>query len=780
MNLAPGESVEVTFALSGALSVEELRDAAVRYSDPGVVADSLAAADELGTELWHRLGLSSEDASRVPQLVAMSLYGWKRNSPSERGCEAAVYSSNGHLEPAVVEELLDGSPLLLAKVCSQNDLAVLPSLLAATELLRHHCPATRLAVLIQANERDSESLWASVNSMVKETPARSGGDGHEGGAVLLDARELTSEWIDRIGRSAKAVFGGDEIRQLGLAESETPETAVPVLDSDRYQPAVPCSDAHLAALGGVRELQFFNGYGGFSADGREYVIRIEPDDNGGLKLPPMPWVNVVANEQAGFITTETGAGYTWVGNSRLNRLTPWSNDPVSDPHGEAFYLRDEDARVFWSPMPGPAPGGAYEVSHGFGYSRYEHRSNGLAQQMQQFVPRCDPVKITRLRITNESDQTRRLSLFTYQQWVLGGDAAATKHQVQAWCDHAAGAVFASNQHRADCSGAIAFSCAVPFTSAGGVACSADRGAFIGRYGSVSSPRALRQDELLLGTQDRVTDPCAALQLCIELEPGQTFDGVFLLGEAGSQSDVEEILGRYQSAADIDRALEEVQRFWSDLTSAIEIETPSRAINLLTATWLPYQNLACRIWGRSAYYQSGGAYGFRDQLQDSSAFVFHKPELTREQIVLHASHQFVEGDVLHWWHPPRSLGIRTRFSDDLLWLPYIADYYVQTTGDEALWDQQVPFVAGPALEGGVQEALLNPVPSGTSGTVLEHCFRSIDSSLTKGAHGLPLMGCGDWNDGMSRIGADGLGESVWLGFFLYHILGSSSQSAKSGV
>ena len=609
------------------------------------------------------------------------------------------------------------------------------------------------------------SMQLAAGQTAKTTFALSAGyDSHE-------LRSIANQFIggDSVSKSFAAL-------EAGLENPDRSEEFFLSPDRNLYQPAdFSRNGTDESSDKPHRELQFDNGIGGFSSDGREYVIRISPATDGGLKLPPMPWVNVIANEKSGFIATETGAGYTWAGNSRENRLTPWSNDPVSDPHGEALYIRDEESRVFWSPTPGPVPSGAdYVVSHGFGYTRYEHHCRGLTQKVLQFVPRLDPVKITRVRITNKSDRPRRLSMFAYQQWVLGNSTTDAKRQVSVRHDQTRKAILATNPHRAVFGDYVAFSTAASFRSVTSIDCTTDRESFLGRYGSLDSPRALCQDEFLDEFQSQVSEgqvsePCAAWQICIELAPGESFDGVFLLGEAESSDAVDEIINRYQNAQRADRAFEKMQLFWREMLSAVEIETPSQAINLLAGGWLQYQNLSCRIWGRSAFYQSGGAYGFRDQLQDSAALIYHWPELTREQIVRHASHQFVEGDVMHWWHPPQSLGIRTRFRDDLLWLPLVAAGYVRTTGDVALWNEEVRFLEGPLLEEGQQEQLMTPEPSGTVGTILEHCCRAIDASLIRGVHGLPLMGCGDWNDGMNRIGVEGRGESVWLGFFLYHIL-----------
>jgi cyclic beta-1,2-glucan synthetase len=536
-------------------------------------------------------------------------------------------------------------------------------------------------------------------------------------------------------------------------------------DTAPAQPVVskaPILDSRAAATPVARdELLAFNGYGGFTADGSEYVIRLDPVA-GRLRLPPRPWTNVVANETAGFVASETGAGYTWTVNSRENRLTPWSNDPVLDPPGETLYLRDEDRDLCWSPTPGPLPdGGAYECRHGFGYSAWRHTSLDLEQETTAFVPRRDAVKLVRVRVTNRGPAARRLSLSYFARWVLGttpeqdGRLLVTQH------DLATGAILAVNPYRGPLAGRVAFACVVGPEARGAAAShTGDRAAFLAAECS-GAP--------LDGRTGAGLDPCAAFRVPFTLPPGTTAEWCVLLGEADTRAAALQLCRRYRSATTVSDALDEVRRFWRDTLGRLQGTTPVPAIDLVVNGWLAYQNLSCRMWGRSAFYQSGGAYGFRDQLQDSSALVWLSPETTRAQILLHAAHQFPEGDVLHWWHPPDSRGIRTRFADDPLWLPYVTSEYVRHTGDEGVLGEAVGFLEARTLAAGEDYAFLFPRDSGADADLYEHCCRAVDRSLTRGAHGLPLIAGGDWNDGMNRVGRLGRGESVWLGFFLYDVL-----------
>jgi cyclic beta-1,2-glucan synthetase len=550
---------------------------------------------------------------------------------------------------------------------------------------------------------------------------------------------------------AKLTQGQDPVLQGCGTESVRPSFELATRPSATRQPLQP--------------LQFFNGYGGFSADGNEYVIRLPYLRTAGLQLPPMPWTNVLANPQCGCIVSEKGAGTVWAGNSREHRLTPWRNDPITDPHDDAWYVRDNDSGVFWSPLPGPAPAQAdYEVRHGFGYSIWHLQARGLEQEACMFVPQSDPVRVLRLRLKNSGTRPRRLSVYAYNRWVLGVTPEATYADLEAQFDTAAKAVCARNPQSGEYSQCVAFA-AVNQTES--MSWTAVREAFLGNPGSMAAPEAVRHGGVLNHSIGKSTS--AALQVLLDIAPGETRELSFFVGEVKNDTELQPLLKRYRTPGAVDAALESVREFWRTTVGGMQIETPCSEIDIMVNGWLPYQNLACRMWGRTAFYQSGGAYGFRDQLQDATSLIYLRPDLTRLQILTNAAHQFVEGDVLHWWHPPLSKGMRTRFADDLLWLPYLTAYYITTTGDETVMQEQARFITADFLEEDEDERLLLPQDSFESADVYEHCCRAIDRSLTKGVHGIPLFGCGDWNDGMNRVGREGKGESVWMGFFLYSVL-----------
>ncbi len=526
-------------------------------------------------------------------------------------------------------------------------------------------------------------------------------------------------------------------------------------------------------------LAYDNGYGGFTDSGDEYVIRVVPDGPHATR-PPLPWINAISNERFGCLVSETGAGYTWSRNSREHRLTPWSNDPVSDPHGEAIYVRDPATGRMWSPCPGPVPSPEpCEVRHGFGYTRFRRDVEGLDHRLTVFVAHDEPVKVAWLEIRNPTATARALTVWSYARVVLGVLPSDTVRSVVTQVDEAMGAIVARNPASPDFADGYTFATVLTDSAVGAVTCTADRTAFLGRNGSVRAPAAvIRGEQPLDGRCGAGLDPCAAFQVPIRIAAGGTATMAFLLGETTDLEEARAWVLRFREPGAVAAAFGAARDAWHHTVSALRVLTPSPAIDRMLSGWLAYQTLSCRLWGRSAFYQSGGAFGFRDQLQDSLGLLYHRPELTRAQIVLHAGHQFLEGDVLHWWHPPQDRGTRTRFSDDLVWLPYVTALYVRATGDSTVLDEQAPFLRARLLHPGEDETYLAPEASGESAPVYEHCCRVLDRSLTRGAHGLPLMGTGDWNDGMNRVGREGRGESVWLAFFLVHVIDSFAPLAEA--
>jgi cellobiose phosphorylase len=581
-----------------------------------------------------------------------------------------------------------------------------------------------------------------------------------GGIFLRSAEQISEE--DRIlfQSVARAILSdsrgtlAEQINRPGPAP-----VRVPALEPSRPREEESTADS----LPPPRELILANGMGGFTPDGREYVITTTPG-----RQTPAPWVNVLANPRFGSVVSESGQAYTWGENAHEFRLTPWHNDPVSDPGGEAFYLRDEESGHFWSPTPLPARGTTpYVTRHGFGYSVFEHAEDGIRSELWVYVAQDAAVKFSVLKVRNTSGRPRRLSATGYVEWVLGDLRPGTALHVTTEVDPYSGALYARNPYHTEFPGRVAFF-DVDDTSR---TVSGDRAEFIGRNGSLEHPAAMAQSHLS-GRLGSGLDPCAAIQVPFELADGQAHEITFLLGLGGvpGGEDAGRLVQRFRGGDAARRALDAVWHYWNHTLGAVQVETPDESLNVLTNGWLLYQTLACRLWARSGYYQSGGAFGYRDQLQDAMALVHAEPRLLRAQLLLCAGRQFREGDVQHWWHPPSGRGVRTRCSDDYLWLVLATCRYVLATGDTGVLEEAVGFLEGRPLNSDEESYYDLPGRSGATESLYQHCVRAIRRGLAAvGANGLPLMGSGDWNDGMNRVGIQGRGESVWLGFFLYEVL-----------
>ena len=518
-----------------------------------------------------------------------------------------------------------------------------------------------------------------------------------------------------------------------------------------------------------RELIFPNGLGGFTRDGHEYVIILNPG-----QMTPAPWVNVLANPTFGTVISESGSAYTWVENSHEFRLTPWSNDPVQDTSGEALYLRDEETGQYWSPTPLPTRGAApYVIRHGFGYTVFEHTEHGIVSELCIYVAMDAPVKFTVLKLRNISGRPRKVSVTGYWEWVLGDLRSKSLLHVQTEVDLKSGALLARNFYNTEFPERIAFI----DVSDGNRTVTGDRKEFIGRNGNLAHPAALKRARLS-GRVGAGLDPCGAVQITFDLAEGQERETSFRLGVGRNPADVQNLIQRFRRQGANQTALEGVWSYWNRTLGTVNVDTPDPAVNVMANGWLLYQTLSARLWGRTGFYQSGGAYGFRDQLQDVMALVHAEPTLTREHLLRAAAHQFREGDVQHWWHPPAGRGVRTNFSDDYLWLPYVTCRYVATVADTGVLDEKIGFLEARPVKPGEEAYYDLPDSTDETASLYQHCVRAIEHGLTFGAHGLPLMGCGDWNDGMNRVGNEGRGESVWLAFFLYDVLTQFSGLART--
>lgn len=751
VRVTPGKVVRVAFWTLVAASREALLDLIDKHQDRTAVERAKTLAWTQAQVQLRHLGIAPEEAADFQRLAAPLIYADRRFRPSSDAILRGAGPQSGLWQHAISGDL----PIVLLKIDDIEDIEQVRQLLRAHEYWR----MKRLAVdLVIVNERASsyvQDLQIAIETAVRSSQSRPrlGAELADGTAYVLRADLMSAESRSLLDAVARVVFlarRGPIAEQLARVQRDLAPAAPASVPPRRHAfrpgpgPVLP-------------ELEFFNGLGGFDKDGREYVTILEAG-----AATPAPWINVISNPAFGFQVSAEGAGYTWAENSRENQLTPWSNDPVSDPPSEAFYVRDEDSFEVFSPTARPVKShGTHITRHGWGYSRFEHKAEGLSLDLVQFVPLCDPVKISRLTIRNTSAVRRRLSVTVYAELVLGVSRAASGPFLTTEMDEASGAMFAHNPW------AVAFPGRVAFVDLGGcqTAWTADRTEFLGRGGSFASPAALKRRTTLSGRTGAGLDPCAALSAFVDVPAGGSVEIVSLLGQGGSSAEARTLVERYREA-DLDAVLAEVRGHWTDLLGSVTVRTPDRAMDIMLNGWLLYQTLACRIWARSAFYQASGAYGFRDQLQDGMALTFARPETTRHHLLRAAGRQFVEGDVQHWWLPQSGQGVRTRISDDRVWLAFAAATYVLASGDAAVLDETVPFLTGAPLSLGEHDAFFQPMPADEAASLFEHCARGLDQCLDlTGALGLPLMGTGDWNDGMNRVGEAGRGESVWLAWLL---------------
>ena len=759
VRVPPGKVARVTFWTVVAESRAQLLDLIDKHHDRNAFDRAKTLAWTQAQVQLRYLDVKAEEAADFQRLAAPILYADPRfRAPSEAIVRGAGTQSG--LWPHAISGDL---PIVLLRIGDVEDIAQVRQLLKAHEYWR----MKRLAVdLVIINERASsyiQGLQTTIETAVRssQTRPRFGEELAQGTVYTLradlmsmDTRALLQS-AARVALIARHGSVATQLARMPYAENEAPEPrrqSRPMLS-----PWATPLDASGTSLPITAVLEFFNGLGGFDKNGREYVTVLTAG-----AATPAPWINVIANRDFGFQVAAEGTGYTWAENSRENQLTPWSNDPVENPAGEALYVRDEMTGDVWGATALPIrDGGTYIARHGHGYSRFEHEAHGVALELLQYVPLADPLKISRLTLRNTSGIARRLSVTAWMEWVLGTSRGASGPFVVTEIDPVTGAMFARNPW------SMAFGTRIAFADLGGrqTAWTADRTEFLGRHGDAAAPLGLTGDVPLSGAIGAGLDPCAALQGFIELGANETVEVVAFVGQCASADEARALIQRYRRA-NLDAVLADVTQHWQNVLGAIQVKTPDRAMDLMLNGWLLYQTLACRIEARSAFYQASGAYGFRDQLQDGMALTHVQPDETRRHLLRAASRQFVEGDFQHWWLPHFGQGVRTRISDDRVWLAFAAATYIGCSGDAAVLDENVSFLDGPLLRPGEHDAFFQPMIADESASLFEHCARGLDQCIAlTGVHGLPLIGTGDWNDGMNRVGAQGSGESVWLGWLL---------------
>jgi cellobiose phosphorylase len=754
VRLAPGAFVRVTFATGVAQDRSTALALVRKYRDASAAARAFSMASTHTHITLQHLGLSDDQAMLFDRL-ASRVFGSDASCTSPDDIARNVFGQSNLWGHGISGDL----PIVLVHVADTTAVSLVRQLLHAQEYWRVKNLRADLVILNHHPADYLDEVQAQLTSLVRE-PRWSGWIDKPGGMFLLRSDGMAEADACLLSAAARIVLRGDLGELAPQLDRKAPWLTPAEIVSHASGLRSP-EPASTPIAVGPRVME--NGVGGFTPDGREYVIVLDGD-----RETPLPWSNVLANAEFGTILSASGSAFTWAGNSRENRLTPFANDPIGDPTGEAIFVRDEDDGTVWGATPGPLPrtadSGRWVIRHGTGVTHFQHAVQGIEQDLAVSVAIDDPVKTSLLTLTNTSSTTRRLSVFGYVEWVLGPPRAGERRFVVSERHEPTGAVLARNAYNSEFKDRVAFWHATPahrsFTC--------DRGEFIGRNRTLSSPAGLFR-ERLGGRMGAGVDPCAALQIAVDIPPGESRSVAFVLGQGQNATHAAELAARYSGLSHVHDVFERSERFWEEALGAVQVHTPDDSFDLMVNRWLMYQALSCRIWARSGPYQPGGAFGFRDQLQDVLSLLCSKPELCRSHLLLAASRQFVEGDVQHWWHPPAGRGTRTRCSDDLLWLPYAVATYVARTGDRSVLDEVAPFLEAPPLEADQSEVYGQPSLSRESASVYDHSIRAIDRSLKYGAHGLPLMGSGDWNDGMNRVGYLGRGESVWLGWFLVVVL-----------
>jgi cyclic beta-1,2-glucan synthetase len=752
VRIAPGATVRLSVSMGAAADRGTVEALARKYHEPNAASRAFVLASTHADSALYHLGITADDAVLFERLASRVC-----GTDSSLRAHADAIATNALGQSGLWPFAISGDlPILLVRVTG-DDLALVRQVLQAQEYWRLKGLSADVVILNEHQAGYLDEAQAGLVAML-ETGPWSAWLQRPGGAYLL-----RSDHVDVAGRGlldavARAVLvggRGDLRAQLARPDSAQP-VGVPHVPTRAAEPHPPRPVA-------VPPLSLPNGHGGFTDDAATYAIVLDGADE-----TPMPWVNVIANPEFGTIVSASGAAHTWSGNSRENRLTPFANDPISDPTAEALFVRDDDTGETWTPTPGPLArdhdSSRCVVRHRAGLSAFSRTTHGLRHELEVFVDDADPVKFSVLTITNPGTTPRTLSVFAYNEWVLGPPGTDAARYVVTDVDLGARAILARNAFNTDFAGRVAFAAASDSLRS----VTGNRRAFIGRNGDLTRPEALQQ-AVLSGETGAGFEACAGLQVSCVIAPGAQHRCVFLLGQGLNDAHARTLLARHAAPGAAEDARGRALALWEDLLTTVQVNTPDDSFDTGMNRWWLYQAVSCRLWTRGGYYQPGGAYGFRDQLQDVMALVHARPDLVRAHVIRAAGRQFEEGDVQHWWHEPVGRGLRSRCSDDLLWLPHVVAEYVRVTGDVDILDETVPYLHGAPLADDEAEAYAEPGLSTQSGTVYDHCIRAIDRGATSGAHGLPLFGTGDWNDGMNRVGDEGLGESTWLGFFLYTVL-----------
>ncbi|NLI60079.1 MAG: glycosyl transferase [Clostridiales bacterium] len=750
VSIDPGEAAKLSYVVAIADTRDEAISLARDYQNRAVISRAFELAWTHSQVEMRYLNISSSEVNLYQKLLSYIIY----TSPTRRSILESVENNKG--QSGLWTYGISGDlPIVTIRVSAIDQLEIVKQMISIHEYWRLKGIYVDLVILNEYGNSYEQPVQEGIRELLTISHLRELQD-KPGGVYLLSVSLMSEEDVNLLVYASRIIIDGQRGSLASQIESLDTEKDLPDIKEKEYD---NLEEEFEYPVKKEPKLVFFNNIGGFSSDGREYVIRLTNNIT-----TPMPWSNIVSNEEFGFLVTESGAGYTWYGNSRENKLTPWSNDPIVDPPGEAVYIRDEDTGVIWSITPGPIrSSGEYIIRHGQGYSVFEHDRKRLKQRQIMFVSPDQPIKYYHIQLDNNSQRTRRISLTFYVEWVCGVNPIPSNQFITTMEDKELNAIFALNPYNEEFQGKIAF--IASNRSCAGI--TGDRTEFIGRNGSMETPLALKR-EALSGRVGSGLDPCGVIQVTLDIQPGQEEDVIFVLGQGENEEEIKSIIKDYTNVEEAHKALERVKKAWDDKLRTIEVTTPDESMNIMLNRWLLYQTLSSRIMARTGFYQAGGAFGFRDQLQDVLALVYSDPSRMKEQILLSSEHQFTEGDVQHWWHPPHR-GIRTRITDDLLFLPYVTADYIMGTGDWSILDEKTHYLVDQPLREDEEDRYNTPGISEDTASIYEHCIRAIEKSLSFGQHGLPLMGGGDWNDGMDKVGIEGRGESVWLGWFLYTVL-----------
>ncbi|MDD5132535.1 MAG: glucoamylase family protein [bacterium] len=751
VELEPEESATIDYVTGICDSREAAQKLMEKYRDRNLSDRVFDLAWTHGQVALQQINATEADAQMYGRLATAIIYAnpaWRAN--------ASILKQNHRGQSDLWGYDISGDlPIVLVRIENQENIELIERMVQAHSYWRMKGLAVDLVIWNEDRSVYRDMMSERINGLIS---ANSGGPSNQSAGIFLRRADQMSEedkiLVQTVARIIISDRGGTLAEQLeGIAKPKIQRPLLVTVKKAGYEE----TDENLPERS---DLAYFNGLGGFTHDGREYVIA-----TGHLRRTPAPWANVLANRNFGTVISESGSAYTWSENAHEFRLTTWKNDTVTDASGEALYIRDEETGQFWSPTPLPATGKTgYLSRHGFGYSVFEHTENGIISELTVFVSLEHPVKFSVLKIKNISGRARRLSATSYNELVMGTFRDKYLMHIVTEIDPKSGALLAHNHYNKEFPNRVVFL----DSNEGKRFVSGDRNEFLGRNGTLASPAAMQRDRLS-GKTGAGFDPCASLQVPFELTDGDEREIAFTFGAGQSLEEARSILQSFNSFVLIRQELEKVWDYWKRTLGVIYVETPDNSINYLVNGWLQYQTISCRLYGRSGFYQSGGAFGFRDQLQDTMSLMHSNPQMVREYLLEFAGHQFVEGDVQHWWHPPSGRGVRSNCSDDYLWLPLVTCLYVEEIGDTGILDEQILFLEGSPVKPGEDSNYDMPRKSRKSGTLYEHCVAAIERGLRFGVHGLPLMGSGDWNDGMNLVGNEGKGESVWLAFFLCHVL-----------